>query len=235
MDERQGLLFALDSDADSHRKSGKQNRNAPMFLRNQFPGEGKYGFPQLRRQILDLEGIDLIACTNTVATDAEYFDFGVHFFVDDFNFDDLYANPEKTLALYSQYRFCCTPDYSVYGEMPTWRQIESVAHSRWVGAWWQSRGLTVVPTISWDKFPSFDFCFEGIERGSVVAVATYACHQNRAGFLRGYSTMLEAIRPEAVICYGEPFAAMGGNVITVHPRHPRSFHRELKSYPKNCS
>ena len=228
MDEAQGLLFAEDSAVGATRKSNMERRNDPMFLRNQFLGVGKYGFPLVRKQNLNLDDIDLIACTNTKADDAEYLDFGVHFFVDDFNFDDLYEKPEKTLPLYSQYRFCCTPDFSVYGEMQTWRQIESVAHARWVGAWWQSKGMTVVPTISWDKYPSFDFCFEGVEKGSIVAIATYACRQDRAGFLRGYAAMLDAIQPEAVICYGEPFKGMGGTIITVPPRHPRCFHRELK-------
>lgn len=149
------------------------------------------------------------------------------FFVDDECFDDLYAQPEKSFGRYSQYRLCCTPDFSVYGEMQPWRQIESVAHGRWVGAWWQAHGMSVVPTVSWDRYSSFDFCFDGIEDGCVVAIATYACRQDRARFLRGYSEMLERIKPEAVICYGVPFPEMKGSLVVVKPRHPKSFHREL--------
>lgn len=196
-------------------------------MRNQFPGEGKFGLPHIRRQEIDLDDIGLIACTNTKRDDREYFDFGVHFFVDDYDFGDPYEYPEKTYPLYSQYRFCLTPDYSVYGEMPVWRQLESVAHSRWCGAWWQSRGMKVIPTLSWDKYPSFEFCFGGIDKNSVVAVATYACRQVRAAFLRGYDAMLERIQPEAIICYGEPFPGMGGNLIPINVCHPRQFHREI--------
>ena len=169
----------------------------------------------------------MIACTNTIANDEEYFDFGVHFFVDDYDFGGVYENPEKTYPIYSQYRFCCTPDYSVFGEMQTWRQMESVAHSRWCGAWWQSRGMKVVPTVTWDGYASFDFCFDGIERGSVVALATYACSQNKAAYLRGFDAMRERINPSAVICYGEPFVGMSGNIIAVPVCHPRCFHREI--------
>ena len=89
--------------------------------------------------------------------------------------------------------------------------------------------MNVVATISWDKYPSFDYCFDGVEKGSAVAVATYACKSERAGFLRGYDAMLERIRPEAVICYGEPFPGMRGNVCAVPVCHPRKFHRELKA------
>ena len=223
----QDELFGVGLDRQT-RRNARNRRNDSMFLRNQFPGVGKYGIPIVRKQMLNLDCLNLIACTNTILNDEEYFDLGVHFFVDDYDFGSVYEQPERTLPLYSQYRFCCTPDYSVYGEMQPWRQLESVAHSRWCGAWWQSKGMNVVATISWDKYPSFDYCFEGVEEGAMVAVATYACRIGRAGFLRGYDAMLEKIRPEAVICYGEPFSDMRGNICVVPVCHPRQFHRELK-------
>lgn len=217
----------IGAQAVTHGRTAHDHRNDPLFLRNEFPGCGKYGMPLIRKQEVDLKNINLIACTNTIPNDEEYFDFGVHFFVDDYEFANPYENPLKTFPLYSQYSFCCTPDYSVYGDMQTWRQIESVAHSRWCGAWWQSKGMTVLATISWDKYPSYDFCFDGVEEGSIVVVATYACRQNHAGFIRGYDAMLEKIMPSAIICYGKPFHDMRGNIVSVPVCHPKQFHREL--------
>ena len=147
--------------------------------------------------------------------------------MDDFKFRNPYEDPEKTFPVYAQYAFCRTPDFSVYGEMQPWRQIASVAQNRWCGAWWQAQGLKVVTTISWDKYPSFEFCFDGVESGAVVAIATYACHVGRGGFMRGYDAMLEHINPSAILCYGAPFVEMRGNVIAVPVCHPRSFHRNL--------
>ncbi|MGN0845693.1 MAG: DUF4417 domain-containing protein [Kiritimatiellia bacterium] len=223
----QDELFVVAANVDKVR-TAKKRRTDPMFLRNQFPGCGKFGIPLVRRQTIDLDNIGLIACTNTIPDDEEYFDFGVHFFVDDYDFGNVYEHPEKTYPVYSQYRFCCTPDYSVYREMPPWRQIESISHSRWCGAWWQSKGMKVFPTISWDKYSSFDYCFEGVEERSVVVVATYACRMARAVFMRGYDAMLERIQPEAIICYGEKFSNMRGEVLPIPVGHPRQFHRELK-------
>lgn len=54
---------------------------------------------------------------------------------------------------------------------------------------------------------TFDFCFNGIEKGSTVAVSTYmACaHGNRADqkdfFMAGYNEMLKRIEPETIICW----------------------------------
>lgn len=59
-----------------------------------------------------------------------------------------------------------------------WRQLENVAKNRSVGAYWQSKGLTVIPTVSWGLAQSFDFCFDGIEKNTTVA----PCKENgRAG------------------------------------------------------
>ncbi len=221
--DNQGLLF----DLPSIKSKAYNKRNDPMFLRNQFPGMGKFGICKIKKQEINLDNIGLIACTNTKKNDKEYFDFGVHFFVDDYNFEEIYANPEKSYPKYSQYEFCLTPDFSAYNEMPIFRQIESVSHSRWCGAWWQSKGMKVIPTISWGQYNSFEFCFEGIERESIVAVATYACSHNKTGFLRGYDAMLERISPSAIICYGKPFPHMRGNIKEIKVCHPRQFHREI--------
>ena len=43
--------------------------------------------------------------------------------------------------------------------MPLALQIESVFKNRWCGAYWQSKGLKVIPTVSWGDERSFDFCF----------------------------------------------------------------------------
>ena len=99
--------------------------------------------------------------------------------------------------------------------MPPWRQLENVAHSRWCGAYWQNRGLLVIPTVSWSTPSSFGYCFDGIEYGSVVAVGMIGCKGNKLGFMRGYNAMMGKICPEVVICFGVPFPEMQGNIISV--------------------
>ena len=143
------------------------------------------------------------------------------FFVDDYRFNWIYNNPEKSLAKYSQYAFLLTPDFSTYADMNLWRQMESVAKNRWCGAYWQSKGLTVIPTISWSTPSSYDFCFDGVEENSIVAIGMIGCKQNRLNFMRGYYAMLEKIHPETIICFGTPFPEMQGNIVTVDYRASR--------------
>lgn len=137
------------------------------------------------------------------------------FFVDDYRFENIYRNPNKSLEKYSQYAFVLTPDYSTYAEMNPWRQIESVAHSRWCGAYWQDKGLTVIPTISWSTPSSYEFCFDGVERHATVAIGMIGCKGSRIAFIRGYNAMLERLDPEAIICFGTPYDEMEDNIVII--------------------
>jgi len=195
--------------------NSKTFRNDPLFLRNEFETEGKWGFPIIKKQQLDVTDIELISCSDVSKKDDKNLQKGVHFFVDDFRFETIYNHPEKALESYGKYRFLLTPDYSLYAEMNPWRQIESVGKARWVGAKWQAKGKIVVPTVSWGLARSFEFCFDAIQKNSIVAVGMIGCKRNKADFLRGYYQMLTKIEPEAIICLGDPFDEMDGHIIPV--------------------
>jgi hypothetical protein len=185
-------------------------------MRNSFATTGKWGIPLVKKQELTTQNIMLVACSDTRANDNEVNKKkGVHFFVDDYRFSGIYDNPERTLERYSQYAFLLTPDFSTYSDMDLWRQLESVAKNRWVGAYWQSKGRIVIPTVSWSTPRSFEFCFDGVEQHATVAVSTLGCKKAKIDFMRGYEVMLEKLRPEAIICFGDPFSEMQGNLLVV--------------------
>ena len=202
--------------------TSKSMRDNPLFMRNNFDSVGKWGIPLIKKQELTADNIMLVACSDTRKNDNEANKKkGVHFFVDDYRFNGVYDNPERTFERYSQYAFLLSPDFSTYADMDLWRQLESVAKNRWVGAYWQSKGLTVIPTISWGLSQSYEFCFDGVEKGSTVAVGMVGCKQSGYNFMRGYNEMLKRLEPEKIICFGSPFDEMQGNIITVDYRDSR--------------
>lgn len=193
-----------------------QMRKDPNFIRGGFPCEGEFEIPIIHRMELPMGKIDLIACSRTKKGDSiDNCRKGVHFFVDDYRFKCLRDNPEKSLGRYSQYAFMLSPDFSRYNEMPMWKVIEAVGSNRWVGAYWQSKGLRVFPSVGWATPYSYRFCFQGIEKHSVVAVTTNGNLKGKRLYLHGYDAMLEHIEPEAVICLGKMFPEMRGNIINV--------------------
>lgn len=202
--------------------TSKSMRSDSLFMRNEYSGHGKWNIPLIKKQAVNVENISLIACSDTRSNDNETnTKNGVHFFVDDYRFNGIYNNPEKSLRKYSQYAFLLSPDFSTYADMNLWRQIESVAKNRWCGCYWQEQGLTVIPTISWSTPRSYEFCFDGVEKNSIIAIGMIGCKQNKKEFLRGYDYMLSKIEPEAVICFGTPFDEMRGNIIPVDYRSSR--------------
>ena len=152
----------------------------------------------------------------------------------------VWKNPDNDMEKLSRYRAVLSPDFSMYLEMAPVMQLYNVFRNRWCGAYWASKGLRVIPTVNWGDKSTFDFCFDGIEKGSVVAVSTYMAyeHDNRQDqkewFMAGYNEMLRRIEPEKIICYNTPFPEMQGNIIYVdyersswrYMNYERSFQKE---------
>jgi len=130
-------------------------------------------------------------------------DGAVHFFLDDYRFESAWNHPHKALRYLSDFRMVLTPDFSLYADWPLALQIWNVYRSRWCGAFWASRGFQVIPTVSWAGRESYDFCFVGIARHSLVVVSTVGVRVEDAGrFNHGFREMVKRIQPSRVLCYG---------------------------------
>lgn len=194
----------------------KESRSQQTFLRNEYDAFGKWNMPIIRKNELDVSNVSLISFTDIKTNDNdENKQKGVHFYIDDYRMDGLYYNPKKSIHRLSQYKFLISPDYSLYKDMPQAIQLFNVFRSRWCGAYWQSLGLTVIPNVGWGDASTFEYCFDGIEQGAIVAIGTIGCRRSKTSFMRGYNEMLKRIEPSAIICFGKPFDEMQGNVISV--------------------
>ena len=183
-----------------------------MLVRNELQTVGKYQIPLIRKQEIDFDTISLLSYVQTKTTDEENTYKTVHFFTHDWLFEKVYDKAFDEVEKLKQYYALLSPDFSMFTDMPLALQIESVFKNRWCGAYWQSLGLTVIPTVSWGDERSFEFCFDGVEKGSAVAVCTYYRENDEEAFMLGYNKMLEIIKPSAILCYDEPFKAMKGNI-----------------------
>lgn len=190
-------------------------------VRNEFlyggNSAGKYNFPIIRKQDIDIDKIELLSYVDSKINDDEHKEKTIHFFTYDWKFEKVYTNAKQELEKLNQYYCLISPDFSIFTNMPLALQIASVFKNRWCGAYWQSVGLKVIPAVSWGDERSFDFCFDGIEEGSVVMVCTYYRENDELSFMRGYNEMLKRIKPKMVLCYDEPFDGMGKNVKSFLP------------------
>ena len=160
-----------------------------------------FKLPLVKRQEISLEDVSLISY-DKVNQSNDYKSI-VHFFLDDYKFESIYNNPEKKIEALRQFKAVLTPDFSMFVEMPIALQLFATFKNRWVGAYLQEQGIKVIPTVRWGDLTSFNFCFDGIEKGSIVAVSTIGVKKQKSHFVLGYNEMLGRIKPSKIICYGK--------------------------------
>ena len=68
--------------------------------------------------------------------------------------------------------------------MPMPIKIYNTFRSRWCGAYLQSNGVKVIPTLAWGGPETFWFCFDGVEKKSVVAVSTLGVRHEKDLFMQ---------------------------------------------------
>ena len=130
---------------------------------------------------------------------------GIHFYIDDYQFERVWNKPEDYTEILKQYECILTPDFSLYLDMPMPMKIWNIYRSRQIGQYYQKQGIKVIPTISWAEKETFDFCFEGIPKGSIVSISTIGVKKNKEAlkiWTEGVDAMIQAIEPSTVLVYG---------------------------------
>lgn len=153
------------------------------------------------------------------AKTSERKDVGIHFYLDDYQFERVWNDPAKYLEILSEYDCVLSPDFSLYMDMTMAHKIWNVYRSRQIGSYWQDHGITVIPTISWAEKETFEFCFRGIPEGSIVSVSTIGVKENPTAlqiWRDGMDAMIEKIKPSVILIYGGQLDYDYGDIKTVY-------------------
>lgn len=129
----------------------------------------------------------------------------VHFFIDDYQFERIWNLPDRYVECLRQFQCVIAPDFSQYTDMPYPQRMWNNYRGKFIGAWLQSQGVTVIPNVTWSLPDSYDYCFDGIPQQSVIAInSTGAARYGLTRFLwlKGYREALLRLRPLAIIRYG---------------------------------
>jgi hypothetical protein len=165
--------------------------------------------PLIKRQEADLDSFAYIGFQNIRKNDNRNpKEKTVGFFMKDDKFECVIRKPWLYIERLSQYKQTMSPDVSCYTDMSIEEQWYNTFLNRVIGAYWQSCGLTVIPTIAWSDRSSFRFVFAGVEKGCVVAVSTIGTKEHYDLFINGFAEMCRMIKPSTVICYCRPYSEM---------------------------
>lgn len=211
------ILDDLDCDIGSISKGIDKERDYDMerfddenWMKFSPTYDGYYGFPLVKKDKSMtkefFEGVEAIGCKDGQyhpPTDPENYCF--HFFREDNEFKKYWYKPDTYIEVLRKYKFVLMPDFSTYIDYPYSFQIWNLYRKCWVAAYWQQvYDLKVVPVLSWSDEGSFDWCFNGIEKGSVVAVCskgTQCNEKTKEAFLQGYERAIATIEPPLVLFF----------------------------------
>lgn len=187
-------------------------------MRTNFLYEKEYEMPIIK-PVYEITESELIGF-NYARTVKEKKGKAVHFYLDDYQFERVWNTPERNLNQLSAFDFVLSPDFSLFTDMPLPLQIYNCYRKNWCAAYWQSEGLTVIPTVGWADERTFDFCFNGLPQNSIVSVSSVGVMNNEGAkkmFRDGYNAMMEKLHPKQVLFYGSVPENIEGNITRIKP------------------
>ena len=125
----------------------------------------------------------------------------------------LWNNPENYISKFKEFHAILSPDFSVYTNMEQAQIIHNVFMNRWLGCFWQYLGVNIIPTISWGDNSTYDICFSGVEKESIVAISTIGISKNHKEFIEGFNELIKRINPPLIIVRGNYVKGMSGNLL----------------------
>lgn len=180
-----------------------------------FDGVGRYDIPEIYPEIfLPCEFVGF----NYAKGAKDRKEKGVHFFVDDYQFDRVWRDWKRYGDMLSEFGAVMTPDFSTYTDYPKALQIYNHYRKHFIGAYLQTLGVKVYPTISWSDKSSFEWCFDGEPVGGTVCVSSVGTQQDKKTkklFLDGYNEMIDKLNPETIIFYGQVPKECMGNIVKI--------------------
>lgn len=132
------------------------------------------------------------------------FEQWVHFYIHDDIFERIWNNPKQYLNRLKKFQGVITPDFSLYRDMPLVMQMWNTYRNRSIGVWLQMNGIPIIPNVRWGDERTYDFCFEGLEKGGTVAISTNGCIQgkeNKEYFKNGLKEMVSVLKPKTILNY----------------------------------
>lgn len=217
--------FEVDDIHDEWEDKHQENRERERFSdanilnleRAQYPGVGDYDIPQLH-PVTVLPQIDEWIGFNYVLSEKNPENKAVHFFLNDYQFERIWNNPNQYIDKLSKFAAVATPDFSPYCDMPFCLQLYNHYRKHWVGAWMQEHGITVIPTIrASTDHRSFGFYLDGEPHGGAVLISSMwtKTDEQKKTFLEEFNTMYDTLNPSNIFLYGKQIDGLRGNITKI--------------------
>ncbi len=154
----------------------------------------------------------------------------IHFYMHDVEFSRVLTATYKYINLLKLYDGVITPDCTMMIGQSRCLQQANTYMNRAVGFYLQKNGIPVIPNVRWSDESSFEYCFLGIHKGTMVSISTHGCiksKKQRIMFKIGLEAMLENIQPKVVLVHGYMPDAIFAEYV-----HQVEFHRYASQFER---
>lgn len=167
-----------------------------------FDGVGFYDIPEIL-PVYDLPKIKEWIPFNYVLSDTEPEGKGVHFFIDDYQFERIWNNPDPYMEKLKKYACVTAPDFSPFTDMPFSLQVFNHYRKHWCARYMQENGLTVIPTIRTNTdFRFQDLFLDGTPTGAIICFSSMWVSCKESEFMKDYKKVIEKLKPKKIYIYG---------------------------------
>lgn len=212
--DMEGFGFNIDLAIDNLFKENERHRTNDTYNLDIIDNQRTSGFYQMPVIKNDNYIPDDLIGFNYAKTSKNK-DVGIHFYLDDYQFERVWNKPDEYVDILKEYQCILSPDFSLYMDMPMAMKIWNIYRSRLIGQYYQDRGIKIIPTLSWAEKETFEFCFDGIPKGSVVSISTIGVKQNKEAlkiWKAGVDELIKRIEPSTILIYGGKLDYDYGNI-----------------------
>lgn len=163
----------------------------------------------------------------------------VCFYIDDYKFDGprgIWHDSAHALKVLRHFAGVITPDFSTYQDFPEPLKIFNTYRMRVLGYWLTANGIAVINNVRWGTPETYQYCFDGIPKNSMVAIGTVGGsprkYEDRARFIDGLNELVKVLRPHTIIVYGsanypcfEELKNQGINIVSFSGQMAKAFER----------
>lgn len=162
--------------------------------------EGKY-------QIPTLEPCDFIPTKMmgfNYAMSSKDYNSTIHFYLDDYQFERVWSQPDKYIEILSKYEAVLTPSFSLYNDMALPIKIYNTFRSRLLGQMMQDYGLNVIPIVYWNYEDTYEFCFDGLPENATLSIYTMGIKDKETHEMdkKALDELIKRKHPKRLLIYG---------------------------------
>lgn len=169
-----------------------------------YIGNGKFGIPYIKPFNETIDNTNFVGFNYARNVKNVSDKSIVHFYLDDYQFESVWNKPEKYISCFRKPYALFSPDFSLYADFPYSVSLYNHYRKHWLANFYQEKGIKIIPSINWSDERSFEYCFEGEPKNSIVGITTNGCLKDKEclkRFYKGYNEMMARLEPIEVLCF----------------------------------